>query len=55
MNIGIFTDTFPPEINGVATSSYNLANALNSHGHNVFVICTNPYSKKLIEHCVYQD
>lgn len=47
MNIGIFTDTFPPEINGVATSSYNLANALNSHGHNVFVICTNPYSKKL--------
>ena len=30
MNIGIFTDTFPPEINGVATSSYNLANALNS-------------------------
>ena len=48
MNIGIFTDTFPPEINGVATSSYNLANALNSHGHNVFVICTNPYSKKLI-------
>ncbi len=47
MNIGIFSDTFPPEINGVATSSYNLVNALMNNGHNVFVICTNPFDKEL--------
>lgn len=38
MNIAIFTDTYPPYINGVATSTYNLVNVLRSHGHRVLVI-----------------
>lgn len=45
MNIIIFTDTYPPEINGVATSTNNLYKLLKSRGHNVYVVCTNPYSK----------
>ncbi len=40
MRIGLFTDTFPPEINGVANSTNILRNALEAHGHTVFVICT---------------
>ena len=47
MNIAIFTDTFPPEINGVATSTYNLYRVLKEKNHNVFVICTNPFSRKV--------
>lgn len=47
MNIVIFTDTFPPEINGVATSTYNLFNTLKEHGHNPYVVCTNPFDKKI--------
>lgn len=46
MRIILFTDTFPPEINGVATSTYNLMNVLKKNGHEVFVVCTNPYGKK---------
>lgn len=38
MNIAIFTDTYPPYINGVATSTYNLVNVLRAHGHRVLVI-----------------
>lgn len=40
MRIGLFTDTFPPEINGVANSTNILRNVLEEHGHTVFVICT---------------
>lgn len=38
MNIAIFTDTYPPFINGVSTSCYNLALILKRNGHNVLVI-----------------
>ena len=38
MNIAIFTDTYPPYINGVATSTYNLVNVLRAHGHRVLVV-----------------
>lgn len=38
MNVALFTDTYPPFINGVSTSVYNLAHALMDHGHNVIVI-----------------
>ncbi len=41
MNIALFSDTYPPEINGVATSTYNLAKTLKAHGHNVLVVATN--------------
>ena len=37
MKIGLFTDTFYPEVNGVATSCYNLQNELRRRGHEVHV------------------
>ena len=37
MIIGIFTDTFYPEINGVATSCLNLYQQLQKMGHTVHV------------------
>lgn len=47
MNIALFSDTYPPEINGVATSTFNLRKVLHDHGNNVVVVTTNPYSKKV--------
>ncbi len=44
MRIVIFSDTFPPEINGVATSCYNLMKTLLAHGQEVIAVTTNPYS-----------
>lgn len=38
MNIVLFTDTYPPFINGVSTSTYNLCQTLKNHGHNVLVV-----------------
>lgn len=38
LNIGMFTDTFMPQINGVATSVYSLANELEKMGHTVYII-----------------
>ena len=37
MKIGLFTDTFYPEINGVATSCLNLQRELTRRGHEVHV------------------
>ncbi|MEY8320457.1 glycosyltransferase family 4 protein [Lachnospiraceae bacterium 46-61] len=37
MNIGLFTDTYFPQINGVATSVHTLAGALRARGHNVYI------------------
>lgn len=45
MNIGIFTDTYTPDINGVVSSIKILENALIRKGHKVYVIC--PYSSNL--------
>ena len=38
MRIAIFTDTYPPYVNGVSTSTFNLANTLIKHGHEVLVV-----------------
>ena len=38
MRIAIFTDTYPPFVNGVSTSTFNLANALIAKGHEVLVV-----------------
>ncbi len=38
LTIGMFTDTFMPQINGVATSVYSLANELEKMGHTVYII-----------------
>ncbi|MCL2397808.1 MAG: glycosyltransferase family 4 protein [Defluviitaleaceae bacterium] len=40
MNIGIFTDTFFPQINGVATSIHLLERELTALGHNVYIFTT---------------
>lgn len=47
MNIILFTDTFEPELNGVATSVTILSKVLKAHGHNLYVVTTNPFSKRL--------
>ncbi len=41
MRIGIFTDTYPPFINGVSTSILVLQKALEKKGHEVFIITVN--------------
>lgn len=47
MNIGIFTDTYFPQISGVATSIKTLKDALEEQGHNVFIFTTtDPHVKK---------
>lgn len=48
MTIGLFSDTFPPDINGVATATKNLFDILSSMGHTVYVITTNLEGKKEI-------
>lgn len=42
MRIGIFTDTYPPFINGVSTSIVSLEKALRDEGHEVFIVTVNP-------------
>ncbi len=44
MRIGLFSDTYPPFVNGVSTSVYMLKKALEKEGHKVFVITTNKSS-----------
>lgn len=41
MRIGMFTDTYPPYINGVSTSIVMLKRALEKKGHQVFVVTVN--------------
>ena len=40
MRIGLFSDTYLPEVNGVATSTATLKNELEKHGHTVYVVTT---------------
>ena len=40
MNIALFTDTYAPDINGVATSSAILRDEFIKHGHQVLVVTT---------------
>lgn len=41
MRIGIFTDSYPPYINGVSTSIVMLKKALEKKGHQVFIVAVN--------------
>lgn len=45
MNIAIFSDTYLPEINGVATSVNSLFKLLKKYGHNVYVVTTSDDKK----------
>ena len=40
MKVALFTDTYPPFINGVSTSCFNLVKTLKEHGHDVIVVTT---------------
>lgn len=46
MRIGIFTDTYPPYINGVSTSIKMMEKALRQKGHQVFVVTVNTENMK---------
>lgn len=48
MKIALLTDTYPPFINGVSTSCYNLAETLRARGHQVLVVTPNPEDAKEI-------
>ena len=47
MKIAIFTDTYPPFINGVSTSAYNLVQVLKKNGHDVIVVAPRTTAGKL--------
>ena len=50
MNIGIFTDTYYPEVNGVAHSVYQLKQGLERRGHTVYIFTvSNPDMENIIE------
>ena len=53
MRIALFTDTYPPFINGVSTSCYNLVKTLREKGHRVLVVT--PYSGDSKEIVVKDD
>ena len=44
MNIGIFTDTYFPQLNGVATSVQTLRRELEKRGHQVYIFT--PYDPR---------
>ena len=51
MKIGLFTDSYPPYINGVSTSVYNLREALRKLGHTVYIVTVN---NSIIKH-IYDE
>ncbi len=54
MNVGLFTETYYPEINGVATSVYILKNELEKMGHQVYVFTTTTPGAPEFEHNVFR-
>ncbi len=48
MNIAIITDTYFPDINGVASSIYTLAVALRKRGHRVYVFVTSENNSPVV-------
>ena len=54
MNVGLFSETYYPEINGVATSVYMLKNELEKRGHNVYVFTTTTPGAPEHEHNVFR-
>lgn len=54
MNIALFSETYYPEINGVATSVYTLKCELEKRGHNVYVFTTTTPGAPEYEHNVFR-
>ncbi len=52
MRIALFSDTYPPQINGVATATYTLAKVLKNKGHDVLVVTINEDG---IKHLTYEN
>ncbi len=48
MRVALFSDTYLPEINGVAASTKALRDILVKKGHEVLVVTTNPYNNKVV-------
>ena len=53
LNIGIFTDTYLPETNGVAVSTKMLKDELRVLGHNAYIITTANPGRRKFEHGVF--
>lgn len=55
MRIGIFTDTYPPYLNGVSTSIKMLEKGLKELGHSVYIITVNPknYKYEIKDNIIY--
>ena len=49
MRIGIFSDTYIPQINGVSTSIEMLRKGLEKKGHKVYIVTVNPNNLKYIK------
>lgn len=54
MNIGLFTETYYPEINGVANSVFMLKTELEEIGHTVYVFTTTTPGAPAFEHNVFR-
>lgn len=54
MRIGLFTDTYYPEINGVANAVYQLKRGLEERGHTVYVFTVKNPEVKEVENNVYR-
>lgn len=54
MKIGIFTDTYYPQINGVATSVLMLNENLEQQGHSIYIFTTTDPKAPANEHNVYR-
>jgi 1,2-diacylglycerol 3-alpha-glucosyltransferase len=54
LNIALFTETYYPEINGVATSVYMLKTELENRGNNVYVFTTTTPGAPEYEHNVFR-
>ena len=56
MNIGLFSDTYFPQISGVATSIKTLKEALEQQGHSVFIFTTtDPHvDKNIVEPNIFR-
>lgn len=48
MRVAIFSDSYLPEVNGVATSVNTLFQAFRRNGHDAYVVTTNPFSNKIV-------
>lgn len=48
MRIALFSDTYPPQINGVATATYTLAKTLQDNGNDVLVVTVAKEGQKKI-------